>query len=90
MNSPATSRVGRPGWPGPDVTARSSGPGSYVGPFAFEANPVRLQLHALPYNLGNFTRILSLPEGTELWPVTSLREKLIVFGARRSPAIAAT
>ena len=48
----------------------------------FAANAVRLQLHALAYNLGNFMRKLALPKGAELWSLTSLREKLIKIGAR--------
>jgi hypothetical protein len=48
----------------------------------FAANAVRLQLHALAYNLGNFIRTLALPKGAELWSPTSLCEKLIKIGAR--------
>jgi hypothetical protein len=48
----------------------------------FAANAVRLQLHALAYNLGNFMRTLALPETTEPWSLTSLREKLIKIGAK--------
>jgi len=48
----------------------------------FAANAVRLQLHALAYNLGNFMRTLALPKGAELWSLTSLCEKLIKIGAR--------
>jgi hypothetical protein len=48
----------------------------------FVANPVRLQLHALAYNLGNFMRTLAIPKATEPWSVTSLREKLIKTGAK--------
>ena len=32
---------------------------------SFAANAVRLQLHALAYNLGTFLRTLALPEGVE-------------------------
>ena len=32
----------------------------------FDANAVRLQLHALAYNLGNFLRTLATPEPIEL------------------------
>jgi hypothetical protein len=39
-------------------------------------------LHALAYNLGNFMRTLALPETTEPWSLTSLREKLIKIGAK--------
>ncbi len=46
------------------------------------ANAVRLQLHALAYNLGNFLRTLAIPEASEKWSLTSLREKLIKIGAK--------
>ncbi|MFO0406808.1 MAG: transposase, partial [Labrys sp. (in: a-proteobacteria)] len=46
------------------------------------ANAVRLQLHALAYNLGNFLRTLATPEPITDWSMTSLREKLIKVGAR--------
>src|SRR3569833_1495344 len=48
----------------------------------FAANAVRLQLHALAYNLGNFMRTLTMPKAAEPWPLTSLREKLIKIGAK--------
>jgi len=48
----------------------------------FAANAVRLQLHALAYNLGNFMRTLAMPRSVELWSLTSLREKLIKIGAK--------
>jgi hypothetical protein len=54
----------------------------------FAANAVRLQLHALAYNLGNFMRTLAMPKTAEPWSLTSLREKLIKIG-RRSSAMAA-
>ncbi len=43
---------------------------------------VRLQLHALAYNLANFLRTLAAPEAIEKWTLTSLRERLIKTGAR--------
>ena len=46
------------------------------------ANAVRLQLHALAYNLGNFPRTLATPEPIKDWSLTSLREKLIKIGAK--------
>ena len=46
------------------------------------ANAVRLELHALAYNLANFLRTLATPEGIETWSLTSLRERLIKIGAR--------
>jgi hypothetical protein len=49
---------------------------------AFRHNAVRLQLHALAYNLGNFMRTLALPEEVEHWSLTTLREKLVKIGAR--------
>jgi Transposase DDE domain group 1 len=44
---------------------------------AFRHNAVRLQLHALAYNLAN-----ALPEEVEHWSLTTLREKLVKIGAR--------
>ena len=49
---------------------------------SFAANAVRLQLHALAYNLGNFMRTLAMPKAAEPWSLTSLREKLIKIGAK--------
>jgi hypothetical protein len=49
---------------------------------SFAANAVRLQLHALAYNLGNFMRTLAMPQTAEPWSLTSLREKLIKIGAQ--------
>jgi hypothetical protein len=49
---------------------------------SFNANAVRLQLHALAYNLGNFLRTLAIPAAIETWSLTSLREKLIKLGAK--------
>ena len=46
------------------------------------ANAVRLQLHALAYNLGNFLRTLATPEPIKDWSLTSLKEKLIKIGAK--------
>jgi Transposase DDE domain group 1 len=43
---------------------------------------VRLQLHALAYNLGNFPRTLATPEPIRDWSLASLREKLIKIGAK--------
>jgi hypothetical protein len=48
----------------------------------FRNNVVRLQLHALAYNLGNFLRTLLLPQEVEHWSLTTLREKLIKIGAK--------
>src|SRR5499433_3778164 len=43
----------------------------------FAANAVRLQLHALAYNLANFLRTLATPEPMSDWSLTTLKEKLI-------------
>jgi hypothetical protein len=48
----------------------------------FAANAVRLQLHALAYNLGNFLRTLAMPEPFKDWSLTSLKETLIKIGAK--------
>jgi hypothetical protein len=49
---------------------------------SFAANAVRLQLHALAYNLANFMRTLALPEAVAHWSLTSLRVKLVKIGAK--------
>ena len=49
---------------------------------SFAANAVRLQLHALAYNLGNFLRTLATPDPIKGWSLTSLKEKLIKIGAK--------
>jgi hypothetical protein len=48
----------------------------------FPANAVRLQLHALAYNLANFPRTLALPTVIADWSPTSLREKVVKIGAK--------
>jgi hypothetical protein len=48
----------------------------------FAANAVRLQLHALAYNLANFLRTLALPDEVKQWSMTTLRERLVKIGAR--------
>ena len=48
----------------------------------FAANAVRLQLHALAYNLGNFLRTLATPAPIKDWSLTTLKEKLIKIGAK--------
>jgi len=48
----------------------------------FRNNEVRLQLHALAYNLGNFMRTLALPKEVEHWSLTTLRQKLVKIGAK--------
>ncbi len=39
----------------------------------FRNNAVRLQLHALAYNLANLMRTLALPKEVEHWSLTTLR-----------------
>ena len=48
----------------------------------FRNNEVRLQLHALAYNLANFMRTLALPKEIEHWSLSTLREKLVKIGAK--------
>ena len=48
----------------------------------FRNNEIRLQLHALAYNLGTFVRTLALPKEVEHWSLTTLREKLVKIGAK--------
>jgi len=49
---------------------------------AFAASAVRLQLHALACNLGNFLRALATPEPIKDWSPASLKEELIKIGAK--------
>ena len=42
----------------------------------------RLLLFALAYNLANFLRQLVLPQPTQGWALTTLREKLLKSGAQ--------
>lgn len=49
---------------------------------SFKANEVRLQLHALAYNLANFLRTLVLPSTIADWSLTSLRDRMIKIGAK--------
>ena len=48
----------------------------------FKANAVRLQLHALAYNLANFLRTLVLPTTISGWSLTSLRDRMIKIGTK--------
>ena len=48
----------------------------------FRDNEVRLQLHALAYNLATFLRCIELPEEMADWSLTTLQLKLIKIGAR--------
>ena len=43
---------------------------------------MRLQLHALAYNLANFRRTLALPEEIKQWSLTTLRQRLVKGGAK--------
>jgi hypothetical protein len=47
-----------------------------------EVYELRLQLHALAYNLANFLRTLATPEPMSDWSLTTLKEKLIKIGAK--------
>lgn len=49
---------------------------------AMKANAVRLQLHALAYNLANFLRTLALPDEMARWSLTTIREKVVKIGAK--------
>lgn len=49
---------------------------------SFKANQVRLQLHALAYNMANFLRTLVLPTSIADWSLTSLRDRMIKIGAK--------
>ncbi len=43
---------------------------------------MRLQLHALAYNLGMLFQSIDLPEEIKGWSLTSLQTRLIKIGAR--------
>jgi hypothetical protein len=49
---------------------------------SMQANAIRLQLHALAYNMANFFRTLVLPNEVERWSLTTLREKVVKIGAK--------
>jgi hypothetical protein len=49
---------------------------------SFRANAVRLELHALAYNIANFLRTLALPREVADWSLMSLREKVVKIGAK--------
>ncbi len=49
---------------------------------SLSGNAVRLQLHALAYNLANFLRTLALPDEVAQWSLTTLRAKLVKIGAK--------
>jgi len=72
------TRSASPIWP--VRRCRSAGAARTLGTFA--ANAVRLQLHALAYNLANFLRTLTLPEAVSHWSMTTLRDRLVKIGAK--------
>jgi len=43
---------------------------------------VRLQLHALAYNLANFLRTLALPGEVDQWSLSSVRDRIVKIGAK--------
>jgi hypothetical protein len=47
----------------------------------FAANAVRLQLHALAYNLANFLRTLALPDEIKQWSLSTMRDRMVKIGA---------
>jgi len=49
---------------------------------SFDVNQVRLQLHVLAYNLGNFLRRIALPGRVKHWTLITLRDRLIKIGAK--------
>jgi hypothetical protein len=49
---------------------------------SLKANAVRLQLHALAYNLANFLRTLALPAEVAQWSLSTLRDRLVKTGAK--------
>ena len=71
--------------PPPDTGAphrEIKSPISRLSCHSFDANQVRLQLHVLAYNLGNFLRRLALPVSVRHWTLTTLRDKLIKIGGK--------
>ena len=43
---------------------------------------MRLQLHALAYNLANFLRTLALPAEVAQWSLSTLRDRLVKIRAK--------
>ena len=76
----STTSAGRASNGSRRAKARSSGRDCSCRTFA--ANAVRLQLHALAYNLGNFLRTLATPEPIKDWSLTTLKDNLIKIGAK--------
>jgi hypothetical protein len=56
-------------------------------PPRFAANAVRLQLHALAYNLGNLLLTLALPDESGSGSLTTLRERLVEIGVQDRPTV---
>ncbi len=48
----------------------------------FAANAVRLQLHALAYNLAKFLRTLAVPDAVSHWSMTTFRDRRVKIGAK--------
>ncbi len=68
-----------------NLAALTALPGAWIDGVSFRKfrdNAVRLQLHALAYNLANFMRALALTKEVEHWSMTRLREKLVKIGAK--------
>src|SRR3981189_197733 len=80
MSSPSTTSAARASNGSKRAKARSNGRGFPVA--RSPPNALRLQLHALAYNLDNFLRTLATPEPIKDWSLTSLKEKLIKIGAK--------
>lgn len=53
-----------------------------------KANAVRLQLHALAYNMANFLRTLALPAEMTTWSLTTLRQKVVKINDLRCRQVA--
>jgi hypothetical protein len=64
-----------------DMDSSAAGWRDVLEPVVVRYRGMRLQLHALAYNLGNFMRTLAMPKTAEPWSLTSMREKLIKIGA---------
>ena len=61
---------------------KHSAQGTRLSCHGFDANQVRLQLHVLADNLGNFLRRLALPPSVGHGTLTTVRDKLIRIGAK--------
>jgi hypothetical protein len=79
MSSPSTTSAARVSNGSKKGRAQSSG---HLSCRSFAANAVRLQLHALAYNLGNFLRTLATLEPIKDCSLTSLKENLIKISAK--------